>query len=267
VDTSDIKALYCARSLPGVEEILAETVNFKIQRESEFLRFLLIAVAVGVSEVMETLGYQFQDPGKVRTHQALNQAAIAGNVDHWLERFDVVLRAGYSQGVEQQAACDAFTDQLGALILMFVSNFHVTKCGGSFGGGAALLDGSKLTQSIKEDPYRKKLLRNLENPIKVVAKKNNYAVVDAYLKTIGTELGSLPSITAPTLQYLLHKMGLVYKTSAKVRKNDIFDFFILFSLGHERSSRYRFINLHWPLAARINSFAEKPHADFCHDPA
>lgn len=91
-------------------------------------------------------------------------------------------------------------------------------------------DTDRLKNSIKSDDIHEKLANISDNPLEYFAKKKNHVPIESYLTQVKNELSGNANITSEALEYLISKMAAMYKQKAKFQKNDVFDFFILFSL-------------------------------------
>lgn len=61
LSNTKIKAIFNAGNLNEVQDIIDEVVSLKISREAEFLRFILVTVIIGMTEILREEGYKFED--------------------------------------------------------------------------------------------------------------------------------------------------------------------------------------------------------------
>lgn len=225
-----IKAIFNAGSLSDVQDVIDQVVSLKISREAEFLRFVLITVIVGVAEFLREEGYKFEDQDLSLKQTLLTRAMLEGNLEFFEQYFQQELRKGYSENNEQAAALDAFAVKLSSLIDIFIFNFHMVKTGLLPGDSYSEEDAERLKSSISSDVKRKKIANIAENPLSYFSKKKYYEVVDNYLGQVRNELTGNENMTSEAMEYIISKITTMYKQKAKFQKNDVFDFFILFSL-------------------------------------
>lgn len=225
-----IKAIFNAESLSDVQDVIDQVVSLKISREAEFLRFVLITVIVGIAEFLRDEGYKFEDQDLSLKQTLLTRAMLEGNLEFFEQYFQQELRKGYSENNEQAAALDAFAVKLSSLIDIFIFNFHMVKIGVLPGESYSEEDAERLKNSISSDVVKKKIASIVENPLSYFAKKKYYGVVDNYLGQVRNELTGNENMTSEALEYIISKITTMYKKKAKFQKNDVFDFFMLFSL-------------------------------------
>ncbi|AFY73631.1 hypothetical protein Syn7502_01571 [Synechococcus sp. PCC 7502] len=186
-----------------------------------------IAVTVGIVEMLRDEGYKFEDQNLSQKQTLLTRSMLEGNLEFFEKHFQQELRKGYNENNEQTAALEAFAIKLSSLIDVFIFNFHMVKTGVLLGESYSEEDAERLKNSISSD-VTKKRIANI--PLSYFAKKKYHTVVDSYLVQVRNELTGNENMTSEALEYIISKMTTMYKQKAKFQKNDIFDFFILFSL-------------------------------------
>lgn len=231
LDNIQIKEIYAATQLDQIQDTLDSILSFKIKRESEFLRFMFVGVAVGVLNILKESGHTFCDETNNRDLLALNTRTFIGNACFWFTEFETALTTGYANNNPTQAVSQTFTTNLSALLHALIINFHTIKCGFQVDTPESPVDFKKLTASLDQENILNKLNLCADNPLELFAKKINYNSIDNYLKVIDDELRELPSINEHAMDFLKQKLEIVFKNKAKIQKNDIFDFFIIYSLG------------------------------------
>lgn len=226
-----IEAIYKANHISQIKDTLDSILGFKIRRESEFLRFLCIGIAVGVLNILKDSEYVFEDISKNQDLLTLNTRTFIANGDFWSSEFESALKKGYANENAAKEVNHAFTTNLSALWQTLIINYYSIKCEVKLDELQSPAATKKLKLCLENDSMLKQLSLGIENPIELLAKKTNYSSIDNYLKAIDNDLRDLPSISEHTLDFLRQKMELVFKTKAKVHKNDIFDLLMVDSLG------------------------------------
>lgn len=226
-----------ANDIKEVESEIAQILDFKISRESEFFRFLLIVVACGIFEILKTDGYGFTDPKKDKQQIILVRALLESNMDLVLDFFKTELRKGYDDDNEQRAALNAFNEMLLMLMKIFHFNYHQIKTEilQHPQNDLSVTPEQTLIDSLNSDNFYSVIKKNLENPIALVSQKKNTSKIDWFISEIKEGISGLDSLTEKSLSFMMHKVENGYKHQAKIRKNDIFDFFIVFSLNLENT--------------------------------
>lgn len=229
--------LWNAHHIDDVASDISLVVDFKISRESEFFRFLLIVVASGIFEILKSDGYGFIDSHKNTQQTHLVRALLESNMDLSLDFFKTKIKDGYDADNEQKAALEAFNEMLLILINIFRFNYHQIKTELiQFSPNDATGTPTKaLIESLKSDNFNSKMRKHLENPISLVSKKKNISKIDNFISEIKNGISDLDSLTEKSLIFLMKKVENGYKYETKIRKNDIFDFFIVFSLNLENA--------------------------------
>jgi hypothetical protein len=198
-----IKAIFNAESLSEVQGIIDDVVSLKISREAEFLRFILVIVILGITEILGEEGYRFEDQDLSQKQLLLTRAMLEGNLDFFEQYFRQELLKGYNEDNEQRVTLEAFRAKLVSLIDMFIFNYHMVKTGLLPGEVYSEEDKERLKNNIKSDGIRKKLTDISDNPLKLFSKKKNHLSIESYLTQVENELSGNVNITSVALEYLL----------------------------------------------------------------
>lgn len=92
-----------------------------------------------------------------------------------------------------------------------------------------------MEESLKSDGFSSKISKHLENPISLISQRQNISKIDSFISDVKNGISDLDSLTDKSLMFIMKKVENGYKYKAKIRKNDIFDFFIVFSLNLENT--------------------------------
>lgn len=228
--------LCSADKLEDVKEDIRTLMELKILREAEFLRIFLIIVISCIFEVLSSNGYSFKDEKKAIHQLTLVKALVESNLELFLDYFKTEIKNGYDAGNEQQAALNAFQEQISMLLRIFHFNYHLIKTYPLQGNLNTSNEAKQaLITSLKNDRFDSKFQKYIDNPIAIVSQKKNFSIIDKHIASVRDGIFDLECITDKSLNFMLHKLVKAYKDKTKIRKNDIFDYFIIYSLNFENT--------------------------------
>lgn len=230
ISNSNLISLYLATDLDdNVRYIINGIRTLKISREAEFYRFILIIVISGLFEIIRENGYKFDNESQNQTQLKLVKSLFESNIGPSLDYLKQEIYKGYVNGNEQQAALETFQAMINGLLRIFHFNYHMIKTN-CLSKNLSIDEIKVLSKSLNDDNFNKKFKKYIDNPISYVSRKKHYLEIDRYLSIIKNGLLNSDSFTDESLQFLLGKIENAYKHKSKIRKNDIFDFFIVISL-------------------------------------
>lgn len=232
VTNDQLKKLYYSESLNEAESTITTLFELKILKEAEFLKFILVIVVLGIFDILRENGYKFSD-SKKSSYQTLGiKALIEANEQFFLEYFKDYIAEGYKSGNEQKIVLDAFQTKIINLISIFHFNYHMIKIGAypreNESADPKLIE--ELKQSMKDDNFDLIVKKYLDNPIQLIAKKHNDLSFNKYISTIRAGIKDIDSLSTKSTSMIMRKVEKAYKDKSKFRKNDVFDFLIVFSL-------------------------------------
>jgi predicted nucleic acid-binding protein len=204
-----LNIIYKAERLEDVQNQIDDIINLKICREAELLNSILIIVISGIFDVLiENHNYKFDDNVKKKRQYLLIENLINERVEPHLSFFKKQLTKGYKYGKSANVAEDSFYFLLSTLIKSFFRDYHM----------------------INDSCFAKdsKCEKILETPFCIF--KRNDSTIQKHLITIGNEIIDYEGMSELTTDALLFRLKHSYEEGAKIRKNDIFDWLIAFSL-------------------------------------
>jgi len=232
-----------ANSITSISREINDVVELKINREAEFLRWIFVIVIAGLFDVLKTSdGYSFTDVEKNNIQLYLVKSLLESNEAFVLDYFKDKIQEGYNTGNEQKVVLEAFHEMLLSSLNIFHFNYHQVKTGVIHTTGISKdeKDITKLKESLSNDKFFMKIRKHIDNPLSLLSKKKLHEPIDRYLSTIKNGLKDEKNLTESAIDFLILKIESGFKNQAKIRKNDIFDFLQIFSLG---LSGYKIITL------------------------
>lgn len=215
-----------------MEDAMADIDNvlkLKIKREAEFLRWIFIISILGIFEVLRSNQYGFSDQESSNKQLFMIRSLIVANEGLLLEYFVENITEGYEQENEQVVTFNAFNEMLLMLLNIFNFNYHQIKTGIVIIGDSDKTD--LLNVSLSGDNFAAKIKKDLPNLMGIASKKSSKNLIERYLSQISSGIVDSVSLTDESIGYLIHRIESCYITGSKIKKNDIFDFFIVFALG------------------------------------
>ena len=223
-----------ADSIQSISNEIDEIVKFKIDREAIFLGWIFVVVMVGFFEVLISKeGYGFVDNNKKNMQLYNIQSLLEGNSGYVYEFFKNEIARGYKENNEQKVVLSALNEMILSSLSVFHYNYHQIKTGVMNAEGLSKDEDilNNLTTSLRGDNLHIKLKKYLDNPLSIVSKKRNYQIIEKYLNEMNEGLKIENNLTVKSVSFLIKKIEKSLKHKSKIRKNDIFDFLQVFSLG------------------------------------
>lgn len=232
-----------ANSIASISKDINDVIGLKINREAEFLRWIFVIVIAGLFDVLKkSEGYSFTSIEKENIQLYLVKSLLEGNEAFVLNYFKDKIQEGYNTGNEQKVVLEAFHEMLLSSLNVFHFNYHQIKTGVISEKGVSndQKDISELKESLSKDDFFMKIKKHTDNPLSLLSKKKLHKFIDTYLSAIKNGLIDEKNLTEAAIDFLILKIENGFKQESKIRKNDIFDFLQIFSLG---LSGYKIITL------------------------
>lgn len=226
---TDIHTLYA-----GDVNLIDKLFNNKQEIESSLGFLFIVFVTTGLFEYLTKHHYNITDKSKLNQLQHSMYSLFKSNEEFITSDLLKNISYGYAQADEDREFKKSYHKFVRLVLRTWLSFFYIfdidsidEECNSKISTKDMIV---LLTDRTKNDPIFKKTSDETYNPFVLMRKKPQTITI---VNSLINQLSTLNEITKPVRDYIRHKINKIYNEGAVLKKNDIVDMIIMYTINLE----------------------------------